>query len=37
MINVSSLDQSYMPQLVSVSVGKSASTLKEIKEVRIPK
>ncbi|CAE1249578.1 Zinc finger ZZ-type and EF-hand domain-containing protein 1 [Acanthosepion pharaonis] len=35
-INVSSLDQSYMPQIVSVSVGKSVSTLKEIKEVRIP-
>lgn len=36
MINVSSLDQSYMPHVVSVLVGKSASTLKEIKEVRIP-
>eukprot|EP00106_Octopus_bimaculoides_P005363 XP_014772805.1 PREDICTED: zinc finger ZZ-type and EF-hand domain-containing protein 1-like [Octopus bimaculoides] len=35
-MNVSSLDQSYMPQLVSISVGKTTSLLKEIKELRIP-
>ncbi|XP_077980047.1 zinc finger ZZ-type and EF-hand domain-containing protein 1-like [Glandiceps talaboti] len=35
-INVASVDQSYMPQLVSVSVGKVPTVLVEIKEVRIP-
>ncbi|GAB1605002.1 zinc finger ZZ-type and EF-hand domain-containing protein 1 [Argonauta hians] len=35
-INVSSLDQSYMPRLVSISAGKSTCLLKEIKELRIP-
>ncbi|XP_070581030.1 zinc finger ZZ-type and EF-hand domain-containing protein 1-like isoform X2 [Ptychodera flava] len=34
-INVASSDQSYMPQLVSVAVGKVANSLQEIKEVRI--
>ncbi|XP_077868975.1 zinc finger ZZ-type and EF-hand domain-containing protein 1-like [Saccoglossus kowalevskii] len=35
-VNVASSDQSYMPQLMSVSVGKAPSALQEIKEVRIP-
>ncbi|XP_035685693.1 zinc finger ZZ-type and EF-hand domain-containing protein 1-like [Branchiostoma floridae] len=35
-IHVQSSDQSYMPQTVTVSVGKSPTSLHEIKEVRIP-
>ncbi|XP_014663078.1 PREDICTED: zinc finger ZZ-type and EF-hand domain-containing protein 1-like [Priapulus caudatus] len=35
-ITVATSDQSYMPQLVSVSVGKTPDKLKEIKEVRVP-
>ena len=34
-IGVASADQSYMPQLATVSVGKNVHTLREIKEVRI--
>ena len=32
---VAASDQSYMPQLISVAVGKNAHSLHEIKEVRI--
>ncbi|KAI4877405.1 hypothetical protein NFI96_011706 [Prochilodus magdalenae] len=35
-IAVASNDHSYMPQLVSVSVGKNRRSLQEIKDVRIP-
>ena len=35
-IAVNASDQSYMPQLLSVSVGNSVHSLHEIKEVRIP-
>ena len=35
-IAVNASDQSYMPQLVSVSVGNSVHSLHDIKEVRIP-
>ena len=34
-IAVAHSDQSYMPQLVTVSVGRSSDKLKEVKEVRI--
>lgn len=36
LMTVASSDQSYMPQLVSISVGKAPGKLKIIKEVRIP-
>ena len=36
-IGISNSDQSYTPQLVGVSVGKSPHFLKEIKEVRVPR
>lgn len=35
-IAVASNDHSYMPQLVSVAVGKNRRTLEEIKDIRIP-
>lgn len=35
-IAVASNDHSYMPQLVSVAVGKNRRSLQEIKDVRIP-
>ncbi|KAM9441391.1 zinc finger ZZ-type and EF-hand domain-containing protein 1 isoform 2-T2 [Clarias gariepinus] len=35
-IAVASSDHSYMPQLVSVSVGKSRRSLQEIRDIRIP-
>ncbi|XP_034034875.1 zinc finger ZZ-type and EF-hand domain-containing protein 1 [Thalassophryne amazonica] len=35
-IAVASNDHSYMPQLVSVAVGKNRSSLQEIKDIRIP-
>lgn len=35
-IAVASNDHSYMPQLVSVAVGKNRHSLQEIREVRIP-
>lgn len=35
-IAVASNDHSYMPQLVSVAVGKNRCSLEEIKEIRIP-
>lgn len=35
-IAVASNDHSYMPQLVSVAVGKNRRSLEEIKDVRIP-
>ena len=36
-INVNMSDQSYMPQLVTVSVGKNSGCLREVKEIRIPR
>lgn len=35
-IAVASNDHSYMPQLVSVAVGKNRRSLEEIKDIRIP-
>ena len=35
-LTVASADQSYMPQIVTVSVGKNASNLRIVKETRIP-
>ncbi|XP_050394804.1 zinc finger ZZ-type and EF-hand domain-containing protein 1 [Patella vulgata] len=35
-INVASSDQSYMPELVTVSTGRNPRSLREIKEIRIP-
>lgn len=35
-IAVASNDHSYMPQLVSVSVGKNRRSLQEIRDIRIP-
>lgn len=35
-IAVAANDHSYMPQLVSVSVGKSRRSLQEIRDIRIP-
>ena len=34
-VGVAASDQSYMPNLISISVGKSAFNLREIAEVRI--
>lgn len=34
---VAASDQSYMPQLISVAVGKNAHSLHEIKDVRFPR
>ena len=36
-VSVSASDQSYMPQVITVSVGKNCHSLREIKEVRIPR
>lgn len=35
-IAVASNDHSYMPQLVSVSVGRNRRSMQEIREIRIP-
>ena len=35
-ISVASNDHSYMPQLVSVAVGKNRRSLQEIRDIRIP-
>ena len=36
-VSVNASDQSYMPQLISVAVGRTSSlNMREIKEIRIP-
>ena len=36
-IGVSTTDQSYMPELIIISVGKNSDRLREIKEIRVPR